>query len=441
MNLLKENIKKIYFKYLVAAFGSSLISTIYGFVDMVVIGRYEGPLGSAAMAVISPIWNIIYSLGLLLGIGGSVYFSNIKASNNGEKENEYFTLASYGAIILSIISTIIFIFFDKEILMIFGASEDMIPLCQQYLLPIKFVIPTYLLSQVLASFLRNDGNPSLATIAVLSGGIFNVFGDVFLTFTLDLGMFGAGLATAIGNCIAVIVMCLHFIGKKNTLRFIKINHLLKKSKNIIIAGFSTFFIDVSMGIVTALVNNQIKRYSGDNALAVYGVIVYINTFVQCCGYSVGQAAQPIISSNLGAKQPARVKLTMRYAIISSIVFGIALTSLSMLFPKQIIKLVMNPTTEVLKLAPKIMCIYSLGFILLPLNVFTTYYFQALMKPTTSFLISVTRGAILSGILIMLLPALIGEIGLWLALPIMELIVCFIAIYFTIKYTKKLSFMN
>lgn len=145
----------MYFKYLSAAFGSSLISTIYGLVDMIVIGRYEGPAGSAAMAVISPIWNIIFSLGLLFGIGGSVYFSNIRgcADKNGEDENEYFTVATIGAAFFAVVCTVIFVFFDKQILMLFGADETMISLCQKYLLPIKFVIPTYLFTQTFAAFL------------------------------------------------------------------------------------------------------------------------------------------------------------------------------------------------------------------------------------------------------------------------------------------------
>lgn len=110
MDLLKDNIRKIYFKYLAAAFGSSLISTIYGLVDMIVIGRYEGPAGSAAMAVISPIWNIIFSLGLLFGIGGSVYFSNIRGreDRDGERENEYFTVSMLGAAFFSLVCTAVF---------------------------------------------------------------------------------------------------------------------------------------------------------------------------------------------------------------------------------------------------------------------------------------------------------------------------------------------
>lgn len=440
MDLLKDNVKKMYFKYLAAAFGSSLISTIYGLVDMIVIGRYEGPAGSAAMAVISPIWNIIFSLGLLFGIGGSVYFSNIRgcADKNGEDENEYFTVATIGAAFFAVICTVIFVFFDKQILMLFGADETMIPLCQKYLLPIKFVIPTYLFTQTFAAFLRNDSNPGLATVAVLFGGIFNIFGDVFFTFTLDLGMFGAGLATAMGNTISVLVICSHFFRKKNTLRLVLVRRFFTKVKNIVVTGFSSFFVDVAMGIVTALLNNQIMKYASADALAVYGVIVYVSTFVQCCGYSVGQAAQPIISSNLGAHKFDRIKQTLHYAIFAAFGFAAVLTAVSMIFPKQMICMLMDATPEVLAIAPGIVRLYALSFILLPLNVFSTYYFQSLMKPSTALTVSIARGAVISGGLLLLLPLISDATGLWLAMPITEVVVCFGAVYFMKKYTKEMG---
>lgn len=442
MDLLNGNIKKLYLQYLLADFGSSLVSTIYGFVDMIVIGQYEGPAGSAAMAVISPIWNIIFSLGLLFGIGGSVYFSNVRSRANkaGEDENEYFTVAVLGAAVFSLLCTAVFFLFDEEILLLFGAEGSMIPLCRKYLLPIKFVIPTYLFSQVIAAFLRNDGNPGLATIAVLSGGVFNVFGDIFLTFTLDLGMFGAGLATAMGNTMSILVMCSHFFSKKSTLRLVRVRSFFRKMKEIVVTGFSTFFIDVAMGIVTALLNNQIMRYSGSDALAVYGIVVYISTFVQCCGYSVGQAAQPIISSNFGAHRFDRIRQTLRCAVIASFTFAIVLTAISMSFPGQIIALLMDATPEVLAIAPKIFRLYALSFILMPLNVFSTYYFQSLMKPGTSFGISIARGALISGGLILLLPLVLDATGLWLAMPITEALVYVAAVYYMRKYTKELNQM-
>lgn len=438
MNLLKDNVKKIYFRYLLAAFGSSLISTIYGFVDTIVIGKYEGPIGSSAMAVIAPIWNIIFSLGLLLGIGGSVYFSNIKANvNKTEDENEYFTIAILGAILLSILCIFVFITFEDQILYLFGANSEILPLCKEYLLPVKFVIPTYIFTQILASFLRNDNDPALATKAVLFGGIFNVFGDIYFVFGLKLGMFGAGLATAIGNTISLLTMCAHFFSNMNSLHIVKVNHMFTKAKNIITTGFSSFFVDVAMGIVTALINNQIMKYMNSNALAVYSIIVNISTCVQCCGYSVGQASQPIISASLGAKQYNRIHETLKYATIASFGFSLVWVVLTMLFPTQIVSLLMKATEEVLQITPHIIRLYSLSFILLPFNVFTTYYFQSIMKPSIAFGISLARGAIISGILIMILPAIIGETGIWVAMPITELVVFFIAIY-NIKKTYNLS---
>lgn len=145
-------------------------------------------------------------------------------------------------------------------------------------------------------------------------------------------------------------------------------------------GFSTFFIDVAMGILTILFNRQIMVYLGTNALSVYGVIVNISTFVQCCAYSVGQASQPIISTNYGAGRGDRIKKTLKYALGTVAVFSILWTVLSMLMPNAFIRVFMSPTEEVLRIAPSIIRCYAISFLLLPLNIFSTYYFQALMKP-------------------------------------------------------------
>ena len=125
MDLLKGRIRPLYFKCLSAAFGSALISSIYGIVDMAMVGQYQGPQGTAAMAVISPIWNIIYSLGLLMGIGGSVLLSTLRGESeeNLEKSNEYFTAAVIGVSILAMLTWATLIFFDRELLLLFGAER------------------------------------------------------------------------------------------------------------------------------------------------------------------------------------------------------------------------------------------------------------------------------------------------------------------------------
>lgn len=149
MNFLTSKIRPMYFKYLVAAFGSALISSIYGVVDMAMVGQYQGSDGTAALAVVSPVWNIIYSLGLLMGIGGSVVFSNLrgKSEKNHKKSNEYFTAALIGVVALAVITWVIVIFFDRELLLLFGAEETLLPLARRYIFPVKFVVPSFLFTQ------------------------------------------------------------------------------------------------------------------------------------------------------------------------------------------------------------------------------------------------------------------------------------------------------
>ena len=423
MDLLTGSVRKLYFKFLSAAFGSALISSIYGMVDMAMVGQYQGPDGAAALAVVAPVWNIIYSLGLLTGIGGSVLFSARRGSGqpNGE-DNQYFTAAVIGSGILALLAWAWILFFERDVLLFFGADEALLPLAQSYLRPVCCVFPVFLLSQLATSFLRNDDRPGLAAAAVLTGGIFNVFGDWFCVFALDLGVFGAGLATAIGAVVSMLVMCSHFISKRCTLRLVPVQDLCKKLREIAVTGFSSFFVDVAMGILTVLFNRQIMKYLGSDALAVYAAVINISTFVQCCAYSVGQAAQPIISTNFGAKNAARIRQALRLALGTSMAFAAFWTGLSELAPALYIHIFMRPTDAILAIAPSIIRRYSASFVLLPVNIFSTYYFQSILCPKDSFIVSIARGLVVSGLLIFALPALFAPEAIWWAMPLTELAV-------------------
>ena len=304
----------------------------------------------------------------------------------------------------------------------FGADEALLALAQSYMRPIQYAFPLFLFNQLLAAFLRNDNAPGLATLGVLSGGIFNIFGDYFFVFPCDMGIYGAGLATAIGAGISFLVMLTHFFSRKNTLRLIKPENLLRRLQEIAVTGFSTFFIDVAMGILTVLFNRQIMQYLGASALAIYGPIIQVSAFVQCCAYSVGQASQPIISTNFGAGKGERIKETLRLALWTTGFFGVFWTALSMAFPNAYIRIFMTPTPEILDMAPAIVRTYALSFLLLPFNIFSTYYFQAILKPKAAFVVSVARGLVISGILILTLPVLVRADTIWFAMPVTELLV-------------------
>lgn len=440
MNLLTGNIKTIYFRYLSAAFGSAMITSVYSLVDMAMVGQYQGPEGTAALAVVAPVWNIIYSLGLLTGIGGSVLFATLRGKNVSDKKsaNEYFSAAVIASVLLGLIAWLVILFFEEPILTFFGADESLLPLARQYLIPIKFVFPLFLFNQMLAAFLRNDGNPHLAMLGVLCGGLFNVAGDYVFVFPMDMGIFGAGLATAIGSAISFAIMMTHFLTKKHTLALTKPSRLLKKLREILVNGFSSFFIDVAMGILTILFNRQIMKYLGTDALSVYGVIVNVSTFVQCCAYSVGQAAQPIISVHFGAQKMLRIKKTLRYALCTTAFFALFWTALSLAVPNLYIYIFMKPTAGILTIAPGIIRSYGISFLLLPVNIFSTYYFQSLLKPKAAFLVSVLRGCVISAFFILTLPVLAGVNAIWFAMPLTELLVAVGSIGLMIRYTKELA---
>lgn len=420
MDLLKDDVFRVYRRFLTAAFGSALMTSIYSLVDAAVVGQYHGPLGVATMAIIAPIWNIVFSLGLLAGIGGSVLYAVKRGARiSTAPANRYFTAALLMGVILSIVTGAALFVFEIPLLRLFGGEGELLDLSIRYMAPVKYGIPLFIFANILMAFLRNDGNPQLATVAVLVGGLFNVVGDYFFVFTCDMGILGAGLATVIGEGIALLVMSAHFFHRHNTLRLELPLAPVLFSRKIVEVGFSVFFIDIAMGILTVLFNRQILHYLGTDELAVYGVIVMIGTFVQCCGYGVGQGAQPLLSQNYGAAAHDRVGQTLRYSIWTTALISLIWLVLLFAMPDTFVRLFMKPTDSVLAIAPHIIRTYALAFIFLPFNVFSTYYFQATLKPKVSFAVSMSRGLIVSGALILLLPHLFGGAALWWAIPLTE----------------------
>lgn len=167
MDLIKGDTKKIYWKYLATSFGSAIIGCIYIVVDMAVVGQYQGPDGASALAVMAPLWNLIFSLGLFMGVGGSVLFSNIRGQKEGnEKEsNQFFSVSLIGIAILSLLAWLALLIFERPLLIFSGGrDETILSLAESYLIPIKFVFPLFAFNTMLSAFLRNDNDPLLATV-------------------------------------------------------------------------------------------------------------------------------------------------------------------------------------------------------------------------------------------------------------------------------------
>ena len=153
MDLLKSKVRPMYFKYLVAASGSALVASIFGMVDAMMVGKYHGPSGNAALAIFAPLWSLIFSLGLLAGIGGSVIFANKRGSGDEKEAQEHFTLSILYGAALSILAMLIIGFFNEPLFRFFGADDELLVMAKKYLKPIFFAVPCCVFSNILSAYL------------------------------------------------------------------------------------------------------------------------------------------------------------------------------------------------------------------------------------------------------------------------------------------------
>lgn len=432
--ILTGDIRKLWKKYLLAALGSAIITSIYATVDLIIVGQYEGPNGAAAMAVISPLWSVIMSIGIFFAVGGSVMWGVSRGA--GDKDGEsYFTVTLLSSVVASVLLVAACQIFKEPLFRLFGGNDELMPLILGYANWLCWFLPMFLVGQVLIFFLRNDGAPVLATVAVASCGVLNIFGDYFLVFTLDMGIAGAGLATVLCQTLAVIIMCTHFFRKKCSLRLMRPKSFGKQLAAIVKTGLSPFIVDFSIFIATVLFNNQIMRLAGAEELAVYGTAANISIFALSILYGVGGAVQPIASANRGARQYDRMRQVMRLALVSGgAIAGVFLLA-SELFPVTILKLYMDVTPAVLSVGPAILRIQSAGLVFMGINIVASYYLQSVLCTKESLVVSLLRGVIVSVPLLFILPAVFGFDAIWWTTPVSELAAAVVALLLMKKANK------
>lgn len=419
MNLLKDDVRTVFHKYALAGFGNSLVCCIYSMVDIICVGQYGGPDAAAALACVTPAWSFLFCLGLLFGSGGGVRMSISRGEGKREKGDEYFTVTFVIALILSVVITALALIFQDEILTLGGADAKLLPDAREYAVWIFMAVPTFILAQNFGSFIRNDGAPMLCTVSNLVGGGVNIVLDILFVFVFDLGMKGAGLATAIGQLTCLLTLCTYFLRKRCTLKMRRPTRVLRKTWESMQAGFAPFALDISNGIATALFNNQCMRFGGATELAIYGTIANIQIMFQALFNSVGTALQPIVSINHGAGLKLRVQETFRLAMKLIAGMTVLFFLISELLPGQMLRLYMDVTPAVMEIGPRIVRVFALSFLLMGFNIVTSIYLQSILRNRASFLLSVSRGFVLTVTFLFLLPQLFGIDGLWWTMPLTE----------------------
>ena len=241
-----------------------------------------------------------------------------------------------------------------------------------------------------------------------------------------MGMAGGAIATVIGSVTSVTLLLTHFMSKQNTMKLLKGKIQVNIIGRILHSGLPSFLIEVASGIVILLFNLQLLKYVGEVGVVVYSIMANSAIVAMSLFNGVSQGAQPIMATNYGAEQSERVVSVRKVGSITVVIIGIVLFLSGFLFPDIVVQIFIEPTTEVLDMARGAIRIYFAAFIMMSLNIFYSTYFQSVLKPKLSLIICLLRGIIICTILVFLLPLLIGVTGIWLVMPITELITASIA---------------
>lgn len=432
VNLLSGKVNKIFFLLFISAVGSTIIQTIYSAVDMICVGHYAGADGSSAIACINPMWSIMFAPGVLCGVGGSVMAANRKGAGNEHSANQYFTVATVASIIFSVLIMLTFLIFPRQLLVFFGADDPtVLELAVSYMRSVAFISPTFTICANLATFMRNDGEAFIPTIATVIGGVTNMILDVLLVFDFGagLGVAGAGIATSIGQTVAFLIILTYFFTKKCSLRFVRPSRIPTRLFRIFSLGISAFAIEVAFGVTTTVFNNKIISELTTDHLAVYGTAATVTIMFYCLLNATGTAMQPIASQNFGAKNLTRVRASLKIALISATALGTFCFLLLQLFSETVLRIYMDVNDNIVAVGPRIIRIYSLALPLVGVTLASSFFFQSILKQWMSFTVAILRGLALPISLAIVLPALFGIDAIWWCMPISELLSFVISVVF------------
>lgn len=425
-DLLKDNTRQLFFRYLIPSISATLVTSIYVLADTIIIGKGIGTMAVAALNLVLPLFTIFFGIGLLFGLGGSVLMSIRRGQGDEKGANAYFSTALAANVVMMLLFYIIGIFFFEPVAYMLGSSESTIGLVREYGKFLVIGTGFFMFSTFLQTFIRNDRAPKLAMIAVVTGGILNIILDMIFVYTFQWGIGGAAFATVLGSVITCCILVTHFFSKNNSLQFKLELIQFRLVGNIIKNGLSCFLVELSAGIVVFFFNLQILSYIGDIGVTVYSIISNTAIVIMSISNGIAQAAQPIVTMNYGAGKMERVQSVKKIGLVVSGVFGVVAVLIGVLFPYALIEMFINPTSEILAIAPNAIRIYFVSFLFFPMNIFVNNYFQARVMPFHSLAISLLRGFFLSVVLIYLLPSVMGELGIWITMPIVEVITIMVA---------------
>lgn len=441
--LSEEKIWKLLFKYSLPAIIGMLVNALYNVVDRVFIGRGVGSEALAGITIGFPIMLVFMALGMLVGVGGAALIS----IRLGEQKKNEAELILGNSVLLLIVITIIFsvlsLIFLDSILKLFGASKEILPYARDYL---RIILGGAVFQAVgfgMNNFIRADGNPKIAMTTMLIGALINIILDPLFIFVFGWGIKGAAYATIIAQAVSSLWVLAYFFGERSLLK-IRIENMklhLPSVKKILAIGSAPCAMQFGSSIVITIFNKQLSIYGGDIAISAMGIIHSLSLFILMPVIGINQGSQPIIGYNYGAKRYDRVKETLKASILAATVIVTIGFIITRLFPDKLINLFNKDDLELVKIGTEGIYIFLLMLPIIGFQIVSSNYFLAVGKPKKSIFLSLSRQVIMLIPALLILPKYFGLLGVWLAVPVADVLASILTAGFLVKEIKQLNFDN
>ncbi len=414
-----------------------IFTSLYSVVDGFFVSNFVGKTPFAAVNLIMPIAMGTGTIGFMIGTGGSAMVSKTLGEGKNKLANEYFSMLVYVAIAISVLLSVVTVIFTPTLSRLLGATGELLENCIIYG-RIMFAAQTaFILQNIFQSFFVAAEKPGLSLKVSLAAGFTNAVLDFLFIVIFHWGIGGAALASAIGQIVGGIIPLIYFARKNDSLL-----RLTKTKLNLRILllscanGSSEMVSNLSASIVNILYNFQLMRLAGENGVAAYGVIMYVNFIFMAVffGYSIGSS--PIISYHYGAGNHDELKNLFKKSLILLCCFSIALTLLAELSAAPLVKLFTSYDAELFSLTCRGFRLYSLAFLIMGINVWGAAFFTALNNGGISAAASFLRTLVFQIAVLLVLPALFGIDGIWLAIVVAEALALLVTVSFFIWKRKQ-----
>lgn len=393
----------------------------YILADTFFVSSRLGSDGLAALNLAISVFGFVNGLGMMLGIGGATRYAICKAREDDREADASFSTAFLTGLGAGILLAVLGLLLSQPMARLLGAEERILPMCADYLRTVLTFAPFFILNHILVAFVRNDGNPKLAMAAMLVGSLSNVVLDYVFLFPLDMGIFGAALATGIAPVIGILISSCHILSGCSRFRLIRARIQLRKAAAVAGLGIAAFINEFSSSVVLVVFNLLMMHTAGTIGVAAYGIVANLALVALSVFTGISQGCQPLLSTAHGRGDGRAVRAVYRRTVILATALGTLITAAAMLFPGQLVSVFNSEGNAALQaIAEPGLRLYFIGFLFVGFNFVTAALLGATEQAGASFWVSFFRGCLGIVPAVCLFSLLLGMTGIWLSFPAVEL---------------------